>query len=256
MTYTLTDLEAIARGWDPILVETFGGEDLLGECLDEGALDPRIQKWKLRFNDRTKSAKKHLNTARKLIRKNESREAIQRAKGEAKEAIFDIKELRKIAEEIPDDNVFVEIGIRTIKSITWTLATTLAASWIIAPVFKTAWETVKNTKKVVEALKVIKDGAGQIFSGLCAAIAINIAKFITSSQGSDLDGVDLTKGDAVRKAKEASEGQNYDPDEWYKLGLTRAEVLAQYDRMLKVAEKLIDNCETLDREWQRDPDRK
>lgn len=256
MNYSLADLKAISVGWDPILVETFGGEDLLGESLDEGALDPKIQKWKLKFNDKAKTAKKHLNLARKLIRKNESRESIQRAKGEVKEAIADIKELKKIAEEIPDDNIFVEIGIRTIKSIAWTLATTLAASWIIAPVFKTAWETIRDTKKVAAALKVLKDGAGQIFGGLCAAIAVNIAKFITSSNGSDLDDVDLTKGDAVRKAKEATEGKNYDPEEWYKLGLTRAEVIAQYDRMLKVAEKLLSNCETLDHEWQKDPDKK
>lgn len=103
--YSTTDLKAILEGYEPEIVEVFGGNNLL----DEGAI---MQAHKVMHGELIKSAKKHMKNGKNAAKNGKKQEAI----GEYQEAIKDLKKLRKEADDIDDDHIvmaMIDTMIRT-----------------------------------------------------------------------------------------------------------------------------------------------
>ena len=90
----LRDLQAIANGEDPVLVECVGGSILL----DEGA---NVQALKLRMSKPMKEARLDMKAAKKPMKELD----YTKAEKDFNSAIKNLKELQKAAEDIDDDHI-------------------------------------------------------------------------------------------------------------------------------------------------------
>lgn len=221
----LYNVRAAAHGFDLELIECVGGRTLLeienselcSDVMDESAA--KIQAKAVKISEPMKSAKQNMKDAKQAAKAKD----FDKAKSHYKVAISDLKKVKAEAEKIEDDHalsVFLSSFLRyMVSSIGLTL---IAMVGVFGAVF------TGGTSAVATAVS-----AGALVTRL-GSFVFGVGKPVKFA-------VDVVRG----KGKFNKQGNNGEsnPKKWYKVGMTRNEVMSSLDRLIKTAEDGIDAVE-------------
>ena len=197
-----SDIIAINEGFDPVLVGVCGGEELL----NEGAY---FQAFKLRFSKEAREAKKNLNEAKKYIKEKDAKNA----RASLDKAINKYEELKKMAQEIDDDNAVVVCTIAGLKM------------------------GVAELAAITILLLALESGSflGG-FAGGAGYVALTIGGWVWSQTPVN-NFTTAMRRKLTQRNKAGFDGQP-DPTQWNAVGVTRADCIVRINNMIKICKDL------------------
>lgn len=210
---TLYDLRAISEGYDIDDVEIYGGEELLTE-----AFEGHKAKKALKSSKAMKAAKNEIKLARKMAKTDP-----QAGLKHFDNAIKALKDLRKEAEQIPDDHIAEALTLAFVRFfVTNTLIGLIGVGAIVGYSVKSA-QTISGMIQFISNLDKIKKAANVFgtVNGIISSI-IGFAKIDNYTTAVKL-------GTSTAKQPETS-------NEKWKMGVSRADMIARIDRLIKISE--------------------
>lgn len=217
------DMKAIIHGYDPVLMESVGYMAFYN--LDESA---RKDAKKLLKSQQVKDAKEYMNSGKRRLKEGNYDEAIRNFDS----AITTLKNLKRQAENLDDDNLVTTFLIGAMKGMILALIeTVIALSTIPAPVTVAIGGAIYSTGKMMREARNTAITAGMVGGLIYGIIGGTIQTGALFSQ--------------KKKVSEMNKDELKSDKAWYKIGLSRAATMSSFDNMISICEECRDQAKKL-----------